>query len=222
MGEPASLCSLCWQKLRQIDEPVCDVRGIPFAYDRGQGAVSEEARASPPQWDRARAAVAFDEASRPLVHALKYRDDQESGILMARLMQRAGRSLLADAAMVVPVPLHRWRLWRRRFNQSAFLAQILAASAGKAYRPDALVRLRHTPSQVGLGHDERRKNVRRAFAVPPLEQGGLAGQRVLLVDDVMTTGATAGACAEVLKSGGAARVDVLCFALVLEPHHFHI
>ncbi len=222
LSEPASLCSECWPKLRQIDEPVCDVRGVPFAYDRGLGALSDEAREATPHWDRARAAVAFDEASRVLVHALKYRDSQESGLLMARLMARAGRTLLADAQMVIPVPLHRWRLWRRRFNQSAFLAQKLAAGAEKVFRPDILERSRHTPSQVGLGHDERRQNVRRAFAVPPLKCPDLSDKRVLLVDDVLTTGATADACAAALKSAGAPHVDVLCFALVLEPRSFHI
>lgn len=222
VSEPASLCALCWAKLRQIDEPVCEVRGFPFAYDRGPGSVSEEARAAPPQWGRARAAVAFDEASRPLIHALKYRDSQESGLFMARLMERAGRTLLADAGLVVPVPLHRWRLWRRRFNQSAFLAQRLAAAAGKPFRPDILVRQRHTPPQVGLGADERRKNVRRAFAVRPSRSPELAGKRVLLVDDVLTTGATADACAAVLRAAGAAQIDVLSFALVLEPQAFHI
>ena len=220
--EPASLCWACWPKLRQIDEPVCDVHGSPFPYDQGDGAISEAARVEPPDWDRARAAVAFDEASRGLVHGLKYRDTQEAGLFMARLMARAGRGLLAEAALVLPVPLHRWRLWRRRFNQSAYLAQRLAASAGKPFRPGILLRVKHTPPQVGLGSAERRRNVRRAFACDPLKASEIAGKRVVLVDDVLTTGATAGACAAALKSAGAARVDVLVFALVLEPKRFHI
>jgi ComF family protein len=220
--EPAGLCMSCWAGLRQIDEPLCDVMGTPFAYDQGEGSVSAAALAEPPAWDRARAAVAFDETSRPIIHALKYRDTQEAGLLMARMMGRAGRTLLAEAGMIVPVPLHRWRLWWRRFNQSAYLAQRLAEAAGKSYRPDLLQRVRATRSQVGLDHEARRKNVRRAFRLSAEGAGEVAGRRVLLVDDVMTTGATAGACAEALKAAGAAQVDVLTFALVLEPKRFHI
>ncbi len=220
--EPAGLCVSCWVGLRQIDEPVCDVMGTPFAYDQGEGSLSAAALAEPPAWDRARAAVAFDEAARPIIHSLKYRDTQEAGLLMARMMRRAGRVLLADADLIVPVPLHRWRLWWRRFNQSAYLAQHLAAAAGKPYRPDLLERVRATRSQVGLDHEARRKNVRRAFRLAAEAAGEVAGRRVLLVDDVMTTGATAGACAEALKAAGVARVDVLSFALVLEPKRFHI
>lgn len=220
--EPAGLCVSCWADLRQIDEPVCNVMGTPFAYDQGEGSLSAAALAEPPAWDRARAAVAFDEAARPIIHALKYRDTQEAGLLMARMMGRAGRVLLADADIVVPVPLHRWRLWWRRFNQSAYLAQNLAAAAGKPCRPDLLERVRATRSQVGLDHEARRKNVRRAFRIATEAAGQVAGRRVLLVDDVMTTGATAGACAEALKAAGAAKVNVLTFALVLEPRRFHI
>ena len=222
VNEPAGLCVSCWAGLRQIDEPVCDAMGIPFAYDQGEGSLSAAALAEPPAWDRARAAVAFDEASRPIIHALKYRDTQEAGLLMARMMGRAGRVLLADADFIIPVPLHRWRLWWRRFNQSAYLAQHLAAAAGKPYRPDLLARVRATRSQVGLDHAARRKNVRRAFRLAAEAAGEVAGRRMLLIDDVMTTGATAGACAEALKAAGAAKVNVLTFALVLEPKRFHI
>lgn len=215
---PTSLCIACWQKLKLIEEPVCNALGTPFAYDQGEGALSAPALANPPLWDRARTAVAYDEASRPLVHALKYRDTQEAGLLMARMMARAGRRLLDDADLIVPVPLHRLRLWRRRFNQSAFLARNIAKSCGVPCHTGLLLRVKRTRSQVGLHHNERRKNVARAFAV----RGDVAGKRIVLVDDVMTTGATATACAEMLRKAGAMRVDVLCFALVLEPARFHI
>jgi ComF family protein len=215
---PSALCFACWQKLKLIDEPVCNAMGTPFAYDQGAGAQSAAALANPPAWDRARAAVAFDDASRPIVHALKYRDTQEAGLLMARMMASAGRRLLEDADIIVPVPLHRLRLWRRRFNQSAFLAQNIARASKRSCRTDLLLRVKPTRSQVGLRENERRKNVSRAFAVP----GEVAGKKVVLVDDVMTTGATASACATALRKAGAMRVDVLCFALVLAPRHGHI
>lgn len=219
---PASLCVACWQKLKFIDEPVCNALGTPFAYDQGEGALSAAALANPPAWDRARAAVAFDEASRPMVHALKYRDTQEAGLLMARMMTRAGRQLLADCDMLIPVPLHRWRLWQRRFNQSAYLAQAIARLSARTFRPGLLLRIKATRSQVGLHEKERRQNVARAFAIDSGKIADIAGKQVVLVDDVMTTGATAGACATVLRKAGAARVDILCFALVLEPTRLHI
>jgi ComF family protein len=195
---------------------------MPFAYDQGAGAISAAALADPPPWDRARAAVGFDDASRGLVHAFKYRDTMEAGLLMARLMGRAGRQLLAEADVIIPVPLHRWRLWRRRFNQAAYLSHQVARVVAKPVCTNVLVRTKASRSQVGLKQDERRKNVARIFAVVPERISVIAGRRVLLVDDVLTTGATAGSCAAVLKKAGAAQVDVLTFALVLEPRRPHI
>jgi ComF family protein len=220
--DPASLCLVCWGKLKNIELPVCNIMGTPFAYDQGNGAVSAAALADPPNWDRARAAVAYDEASRGLVHALKYRDTMEAGLFMARMMGRAGRELVGNADVIIPVPLHRFRLWSRRFNQAAFLSQHLARSFDKPVRTDVLLRQKSTKSQVGLKQDERRKNVSKAFVVVPEEVSRVAGRRILLVDDVMTTGATAGSCAAVLKTAGAAQVDVLTFALVIEPKRPHI
>jgi ComF family protein len=218
----AALCFDCWQKLQFIDEPVCDVLGTPFAYDEGEGAVSPAAIANPPAWDKARAAVLFDDASAQLVHLLKYNDRQEAGLAMARMMLGAGRNLLPEADVILPVPLHRWRLWRRRFNQAALLSQKLAEASGKIWRHDVLLRVDATVSQVGLDAARRHKNVRRAFDVPLEKRALIEGKSVLLVDDVRTTGATANACAETLKKAGAAQVNVLSFALVLEPARLHI
>jgi ComF family protein len=222
LAEPAAVCPGCWRQLRLIEAPCCDVLGTPFAYDQGEATVSPAALADPPEWNRARAAAAYGEVAKNLIHALKYRDRHEAGLVMARLMARAGRALLADADAVLPVPLHRLRLWTRRYNQSALLAQRIAELAGLAYRPELLVRSRATRRQVGLDHDRRRKNVLGAFRVPDAAKAEVRGRRILLVDDVMTTGATAGACAKALKRAGAKRVDVLVFALVLEPRGIHI
>jgi ComF family protein len=222
LHEPESLCVPCWSKLTHLDEPVCDMLGTPFAYDQGPGALSPAALANPPPWDRARAAVAFDDASRKLIHDLKYHDRQEAGLLMARMMARAGRALLAEADLIVPVPLYRWRLWQRRFNQSAFLAMELARLSGKPWRGDILLRQRRTRSQVGLDLVERRRNVKGAFALTPGGAATVAGKTILLVDDVRTTGATSGACAETLRAAGAAKVTLLSFALVLAPAKIHI
>jgi ComF family protein len=218
----AALCLDCWQKLQFVDEPVCDVLGTPFAYDEGEGAVSPAAIADPPTWDKARAAVLFDDAAAHLVHLLKYNDRQEAGLAMARMMLGAGRNLLPDIDVILPVPLHRKRLWQRRFNQAAFLSERISATSGKAWMHDVLLRVEATVSQVGLDAGERHKNVRRAFEVPPERRAAIEGKSVLLIDDVRTTGATANACAETLKKAGAAQVNVLTFALVLEPARLHI
>jgi ComF family protein len=218
----AALCLACWQKLNFIDDPVCAVLGTPFAYDEGEGTVSPAAIADPPMWDKARAAVAFDAASGHLVHLLKYQDNAEAGLAMARMMAGAGRHLLAAADVIVPVPLHRKRLWQRRFNQAAFLAQQLSKASGKPWHYDVLVRREATASQVGLDASARRKNVRRAFDMALEKRPVVDGKTVLLIDDVRTTGATANACAAALKQAGAARVTLLCFALVLEPARLHI
>jgi ComF family protein len=219
--EPASLCVACWSKLRLIDEPVCDALGTPFAYDQGAGALSPAALADPPPWDRARAAVVFNDDSARLVHALKYRDRPEAGLLMARLMASAGRRLLAEADVLVPVPLHYFRLWQRRFNQSAFLAQALSAAADRPWWPDLMRRRRMTRPQVGLDQAQRQRNVRGAFTLRAGAEAAVGGRAILLIDDVRTTGATAGACAEVLRQAGAKRVDLLTFALVHSAARSH-
>jgi len=159
----------------------------------------------------------YDNVARGLVHRLKYEDRHDLARPMARMMAGAGRDLLAQADCVVPVPLHRGRLWRRRFNQAALLARPLADGADLPFLPHALIRRRATRSQVGLSRAGRAENLSGAFHVPPAEAHRLAGLRVLLVDDVRTTGATANAAARALLRGGAESVDLLTFALVSEP-----
>lgn len=201
---------------------MCARMGTPFPYDQGSEMVSAAALADPPPWDRARAALLFDDVARGLIHALKYRDRHEAAAVMARLMWRAGSELLADTPIIVPVPLHRLRLWTRRYNQSALLAREVSRLSGAPLRPGLLKRHRATRSQAGLGEKERRRNVGQAFAVPDEGRATVRGRNIVVVDDVLTTGATAGACARALKVAGARRVDVLTFALVPQPKRLHI
>jgi ComF family protein len=218
----AGLCVACWSKLRHISEPVCHALGTPFEYDEGEGALSAAAIADPPLWSRARAAVAFDAHAGKLVHALKYNDRHEAAPVMARLMQLAGNRLLQDADVILPVPLHRRRLWQRRYNQAALLAHAIGRVAQKPVNTQALVKIKPTRQQVGLDADERRRNVARVFAVDPEQLQFVAGRKILLVDDVRTTGATATSATKTLLAAGAAQVDLLTFSLVLEPHRPHI
>ncbi len=209
------LCPVCWGELRLIEKPYCARLGLPFAYDLGAGALSAEAIAEPPPFDRLRAVARFDTVARALVHGLKYRDRTELARWMGAWMARAGSELTAEADLILPVPLHRWRLWLRRFNQSAALAQTVAAIADKPFAPMALRRVRATAQQVGLSAGERDRNVRGAFRVPADHKAIIAGRRVLLVDDVYTTGATARAVTRALLRAGASGVDVLVFARVV-------
>lgn len=211
-----TLCPGCWSKIDFIQPPLCDRLGLPMPYDTGGIMVSALAVAEPPDYDRARAAAHYSGVARDLVHDLKYADRHAVRGIVSRLMLQAGAELLREADVVVPVPLSRRRLISRRFNQAALLAQDIARAGGIAYEPLALVRTRATQQQVGLTRVERRLNVRGAFAVVPARAATVAGRRVLLVDDVITTGATCGAAARALRRAGAASVDVLALALVTD------
>jgi ComF family protein len=197
-----------------IRPPVCELLGLRFASDIGGRADSGAAAARPPPYERARAAAHYSGEMRTLVHKLKYADRQDVRVLLGRWLCDAGRELLPGADVIVPVPLSRWRLLWRQFNQAAVLARELSRHSGVATDPLLLTRARTTRSQVGLTHDQRRRNVAGVFAVTRSARRRLAGRNVLLVDDVITTGATAEACARVLKRAGAARVDVLALAMV--------
>jgi len=221
---PASLCMECWQQLTLIDTPCCDVLGLPFPYASSPGLVSPQALRDPPPFRKARAAVLYDDLAATIVHGGKYGDRQENLHLMSRLMARAGRELLAEADLIVPVPLHWRRLFHRRYNQSAILALDLARQEGMpVFAPEVLGRIRPTAAQASLDDVKARsRNVRRAFAVPEIRLDQIRNRRILLVDAVMTTGATVGACTKALLKAGAARVDVLVFALVLDQGRIHI
>jgi ComF family protein len=217
LGEGAGLCATCWSKLSLIEPPYCARLGIPFTYDPGPGLLSMEAIANPPAYDRARAAVRYDDTARALVLSLKYNDRLDLAPMLGRWMARAGRELLAGADALLPVPLHWRRLWARRFNQSAALAVAISNICGVPVQHDALKRMRATPQQVGLSKTERAGNVQGAFRVPADKKAVVAGRRLVLIDDVLTSGATVDACARTLLRAGAAHVDVLVFARVVAP-----
>jgi ComF family protein len=203
-----------WSKVAFLESPVCDGCGAPQAYDAGERCAACQSRRR--AFDRARAAVAYDEASRDLILKLKRADRTDLAGLFALWLGRAARDLIEEADAVVPVPLHPIRLITRRFNQAAEIARPLARRAGLPYLPGALVRRRHTPIQGGRSGSGRRRNVAAAFEAPARMHTRIAGRRILLIDDVITTGATAEGCARALKAAGAAQVLVATVARVQE------
>jgi len=213
-AEPHGLCAACWSGIRFIERPFCERLGTPFQVDLGQPLLSPAAIADPPVFERARAVAEYDGTASLLVHRLKYNDRPELARALGAMMVRAGAELLRDADVIVPVPLHRWRLWRRHFNQAMALAKVAAEGGGVSCDPSLLARVRRTRRQVGLTKAQRRENLQGAFRVPSDAKARLEGKRVLLIDDVLTTGSTANAAARALLRGGAAAVDVLTFASV--------
>ncbi|MCA6118904.1 ComF family protein [Bradyrhizobium sp. WSM 1738] len=212
------VCASCWARLSFIAPPYCPRLGIPFVYDPGPELLSMEAIASPPAYQRARAAVRYDDVARTLVHSLKYQDRTDLAPAMGRWMARAGKELLEEADVLVPVPLHWRRGWSRRYNQSGALARVISRQSGVKLAAEALRRIRSTEQQIGLSRPQRAANVQGAFKVAPERSHDIAGRRVIVVDDVLTSGATADACARALLRAKAAQVDVLVFARVVDSH----
>ena len=217
IGSHGLVCGDCFAKIDFIASPICERLGVPLPFDTGAPSLSAAAIAAPPVYDRARAVARYSETMRDLIQSLKYRDRQEGLWLFGRWLARAGAELLTEADRIVPVPLYRSRLWWRRFNQSALLAQQLSKRSGVPVDCFGLRRVRRTASQVGLSAEQRKKNVAGAFKVDPARPSAFEGKRIVLVDDVITTGATVEACARVLRRAKAAQVDVLALARVVEP-----
>jgi ComF family protein len=216
VAEAGALCPRCWREMRFIERPFCERLGTPFEQDLGPGLISPQAMADPPAYGRARAAARFEDGpARRLVHRLKYSDRVELAKPIGRWMARAGADILVEADILAPVPLHQFRLFARRFNQAAALAIVVGQEAGKACDLSLLARVKATKPQFGLSRAQRAENVQGAFRVPPGAEARAKGKRVVLIDDVLTSSATANAAARALLRAGAASVDVLVFARVV-------
>ncbi len=209
-------CLGCWQELQFITAPYCARCGTPFAHDMGPAAECGACLAEPPRYTAARAALVYGGPARKVLLALKHGDRQHLARIMAPHMARAAGPMLGSDSLIVPVPLHRWRLWQRGFNQAALLAQAIAKLSGAPIAIDALERVKPTPPSKGMGRKARAANVRGAFRVA--DRRRIAGRRIVLIDDVMTSGATADACARLLRRGGAREVNVLTFARAVREH----
>jgi ComF family protein len=213
-----SLCPACWNTLQFIDGPVCDCCGLPFDIDAGPGTRCGSCLATPPAFDRGRAVLRYDEAGKAPLLALKHADRLDLVPAFAAWLDRAGAELLQNADLIVPVPLHAIRLWRRRYNQAAELARALARRRKLGYAAMVLQRVKNTPSQGTMpSAAARRRNMRGAFWVPRGKREAIKGKHLVLVDDVLTTGATASSAARILKRAGAASVSILAVARVVRP-----
>jgi ComF family protein len=220
--EPHAFCLACWSSLTFLGAPCCARCGLPFDYSAEADLLCGGCLAEPPRFDRLRAAVAYGEIPRKVALKLKYGGRPGVAETMARLMRRHLDDLLSigsaaggSGALLVPVPLHRWRIWRRGYNQAALIASALERRSDAEAALDLLERVRRTPPLRGMGRKARRDAVRGAFRVAERYRERLRGCRVILIDDVYTSGATANACARILRRAGAVEVGVLCWARVV-------
>jgi len=214
VAEDGALCPSCWSEVSFISPPQCKICGLPFTVDPGGEAICGACSARRPAFGRARAVFLYDEGGRRLVLDYKHRDRTHGAAFFAKWIVRAAPDLCADADVIVPVPLHWSRLFKRGYNQSALVGRALGKITETPYEPMVLKRIRRTISQVGLSGDARKRNVAGAFSVSAKGPEKLDGKRVLLVDDVLTTGATVEGCAKVLRKAGASGVDVVTLARV--------
>ena len=207
-------CAECWGALRFLGPPWCAACHAPFAYDRGPGAICAACHQQQPRHAGVRAAVAYGDVARTVALRLKYGGRTAFAETVARQMAR----LMPTAAeLLVPVPLHRWRIWSRGFNQAALIARALTRTTGIANDPLLLQRVRSTPVLRGLGARGRARAVAGAFRIAPEARDRLRGKTIVLIDDVHTSGATSDACTRSLLGAGAASVTILCWARVLDP-----
>ena len=217
VAEGGALCGACWGEITFLGSPACACCGYPFEYEVPVESLCAACTRRAPRFDRARAVFAYDDTSRALILSFKHADQTHQAPAFGQWLARAGAALIADTDLVVPVPLHRWRLFTRRYNQAALLAFALGREIQKPVAADHLQRHRRTRSQCHLSRTARIRNVEGAFAGREAWRERLNGMRILLVDDVQTTGATVEECARVLKRAGASEVDVLTLARVIRP-----
>lgn len=217
--QQGAFCPDCFRETGFITDPACVGCGAPFPRRDPHGSgLCHECLADPPPWERARAALRYDRQAQRVILPMKYADRPELAAALAPLMFRAGQRLVRDADLLVPVPMHRRRLVARRYNQAALLARAVARLGGRAVLLDALRRTRMTAPLASLSAADRAIAIDGAIEVRPHRATAIAGRRVLLIDDVLTSGATARACTRALLAAGAAAVDVLVAARVADPH----
>lgn len=212
--EVGACCADCWQHIDFNSHPCCAICSYPFEYDMGEDALCATCISHPPPYQKARAVFRYNDHSKTLIHNFKYKDRVHAAPYFAKWMVRSSSELLKNADMLVPVPLHRYRLMRRYYNQSALLANELGKLCAIPVAPQLLIRTKHTAPQHRLTDSQRQKNVHGAFKLHP-RFDNIAGKKILLIDDVMTTGSTLNACSRILTKAGA-EVTLLTLARTIK------
>lgn len=216
---PHKVCPDCWQNIEFLVSPLCEIKGIPFPFDLEPGTISAAAIKNPPEYDKARGVAAYEGTMKDLIHKLKYNDRHELLNLLVTWMKFSGKELIQQSDLIVPIPLYKSRLWERRFNQSALLAKRLSQQTEIPYECSILHRQKKTRSQVGLTSKERYQNLKNAFIIEETKRNKLEGKSILVIDDVITTGATINSAAIALKKSGARSVNILSLAIVTDSHN---
>ena len=210
-----ALCPSCWKAIHFITSPFCEQCGLPFEVPVEKGTLCTECLTDPPPFTAARSVYLYDEASKGMILKFKHGDQLHPSMAMGEWMRRVIQDFLPTVDLILPVPLHRWRLWRRRYNQAALLAKAMSRHTGKDVALDALRRIKPTASQGHQNRAERERNVKGAFGVDKNWHQQIKGKNLLLVDDVMTSGATIRACCTVLQKAGASTIYVATLARVM-------
>lgn len=219
LEEPHKVCSDCWQNIEFLVAPLCEIKGTPFPFDLEPGTISATAIKNPPEYDKARGVAAYQGTMKDLIHKLKYNDRHELLNLLVNWMKFSGKELIQQSDLIVPIPLYKSRLWERRFNQSALLAKRLSEQTKTPYDCSIFHRKKKTRSQVGLTSKERYQNLKNAFIIEEEKRSKLQGKSILVIDDVITTGATINSAAIALKKSGARSVNILSLAIVTDSHN---
>ena len=210
-----NVCAKCWGDISFITDPQCNVCGFPFDFEMQEGSICAGCTKNMPHFSKARAVFLYDDSSYRMITSFKYNDRVENRLAYARWMVRAGAGMLHEADLIIPVPLHFFKLIMRQYNQAALLAHELAKIVDKQVLANAITRKKYTKTQAVFSHKGRFKNIKGAFQINPKYQNLIANKKILLVDDVITTGATANECAKILLKSGAGRVELLTLAKTL-------
>jgi ComF family protein len=212
IGEVGGLCSLCFEKINFTTSPSCAICAFPFEYDLGEEALCAACINHKPAYDKAFTVFTYNEHSKELIHKFKFADQTYATPYFANWIKRAAKDALEDADIIIPVPLHKLRLYKRMYNQSALLAKAIARISNVKYNPYILKRIRNTTPQSGLSQKQRQGNVKNAFAINPKQLAAIKGKNIILIDDVMTTGATIEECCKILRKAGVSKIYVVTLA----------
>lgn len=221
--EGALFCPECWSEAAFITGTICETCGRPQLGEFFEAGMQCDAcHSNPPYWDNARSAMIYEGSGRRAILALKHGDRLDLAKPLADWMIRAGAVLVENADIIAPVPLHRMRMLKRKYNQSAELARYVSKNSKAAYVPDLIIRHKSTKQQNGMTAKERQENQSGAFKINPRYANNIIGKKVLLIDDVLTTGATLGECSRVLREANTKQIDVLVLACVANGNETHI